>query len=118
MDGDAPRSEIVDTQYTADDIATHVIKHQHLPDRIPILVQNWGGDQALRGGLMGTVSGGLRVMVQIEDFLDGSCRFDESAHATQIPGRDSFKKPTNLTVAKGHGRGCHCGLPRLDGAST
>lgn len=42
MDGYPPSSEIIDTQYTADNIPAQVVKHQHLPDRVAIFVEYRG----------------------------------------------------------------------------
>jgi hypothetical protein len=39
MDGYPPSSEIIDTQYTADNIPAQIVKYQHLPDRVAILVE-------------------------------------------------------------------------------
>lgn len=48
MDGDSPRSEVIDPQDTADDISAHGIEDQDLPDRISIFIQYGStlGDEA------------------------------------------------------------------------
>lgn len=38
MYSDTPASKVVDTQHTADDISTKIIKYKDFPDRITILV--------------------------------------------------------------------------------
>ena len=43
MDRNTPCSKIVHSQHTADDIPTHVIEDQHLPDGVAILIQDRGG---------------------------------------------------------------------------
>lgn len=72
MDRHPPRSQIIDTEHAADDIPPHVIKDQHLPDRVSVLVQDRGrvGDETL-SGIMGAVLRGARVVIQVEDLLNG-----------------------------------------------
>ena len=54
MDGHPPRPQVVHTQHAANDISAQIIKDQHFPNRIAILVQNWCRlrDQALGGCIM------------------------------------------------------------------
>lgn len=71
MNCDSPSSEVIDPQHAADDISSHIIKHQDLPDRIAILVQYRGGNEALRGRIVVGVFRGLRFMVQVENLVNG-----------------------------------------------
>lgn len=76
MNCDSPCSEVIDTQYTADDIPSHAIKDEDFPDRITIFVQDRGrmGDEAaVARRVMSTVFSRARIMVQIEEFLNRSC---------------------------------------------
>jgi hypothetical protein len=52
MDRDPPSAKVVHTKHAADDISSHAVEHQDLPDGIAILVQDWGGmrDEAVGGG--------------------------------------------------------------------
>lgn len=78
MNCDSPRSEVIDTQYTADDVPAHAIEDEDLPDRIAIFIQDRGGmgDQAaVARRVMSTVSSGTGVMVQVEELLNRSCPF-------------------------------------------
>jgi hypothetical protein len=73
MDGHAPGAKIVDSQYTADDVPAHTIKHQDLPDRITILIQDRrrvGDKTAMRGWLMCIIVGNLRIVIQVQKSLN------------------------------------------------
>jgi hypothetical protein len=76
MDCDSPCAEVIDAQYTADDIPSHAIKDKNLPDGVAIFIQDRGGmgDQAaVPRRVMSTVFSGVRFMVQIQELLNRSC---------------------------------------------
>lgn len=76
MNSDPPCSEVIDAQYTAYDIPSHVIKDKDLPDGVAIFIQDRGRmrDQAAVSRLvMGTVFSEVRIMVQIKELLNRSC---------------------------------------------
>lgn len=73
MNCDPPCSEVIDTQYTADDIPPHTVEDQDLPNWISIFIQDRSGlgDQAAVAGLvMSTVFSRTGVMVQVEELLN------------------------------------------------
>lgn len=73
MDGHTPGAKIIDSQYTADDVPAHAIKHQDLPDWITILIQDRrrvGDKTAMGGWLMSIIIGNLRIVIQVQEFLN------------------------------------------------
>lgn len=68
MDCDSPCAEVINAQYTADDIPSHAIKDENLPDGVAIFIQDRGGmrDQAaVPRRVMSTVFRGMGVMVKV-----------------------------------------------------
>lgn len=43
VDSDSPGSEIIDSQYAANNVSAHAIENQNLPDGIAIFIQNGCG---------------------------------------------------------------------------
>lgn len=81
MNCDPPRSEVIDTQYTADDIPPHTVKDQDLPNRISIFIQDrsgLGNQAAVAGRVMGTVFSRAGIMVQVEELLDRDYPYRQS----------------------------------------
>lgn len=76
MNCHTPGAQVVYSQHTANDVSALVIKHQHLPYRVTVLVQNRRGLRHQAGLL--AVAGGLHFMVEIEDLLDGGCDVSQS----------------------------------------
>ena len=68
MDGNAPCAEIIDTQHTANDIPTQIVKDEDFPYGIPILVEDRGG--VGYRGLAFDLSWSGRIVVQVEDSCD------------------------------------------------
>lgn len=72
MNSNPPGPQVVDSQNTADHITTFIIEHQDLPYRIAVLIQD---GCRLRSGAFGlSISGGVDIVIKIEDLLDGSYR--------------------------------------------
>lgn len=69
MNSNTPSPQVIDSQNTADHITALIVKHQDLPYRIAVLVQDGGGMRSRAFGL--AISGQVDIVIQIEDFLDG-----------------------------------------------
>jgi hypothetical protein len=73
MNSYAPCPKVVYPQYTADNISAHFIKHQDLPDRVTIFIQDRSGvgDKTTGPGLIdGAVFNRLWIMIQIQQLLN------------------------------------------------
>lgn len=72
VNSNPPRSQIIDSQDTADNITPHAVEYQDLPNRIAILIQDRGGvgdEAAMARGIMGVLCR-AGIMVQIQEFLN------------------------------------------------
>lgn len=92
MNRNSPRAKVVNSQHAADNIAAHVIKDQHLPYGVAILVQYGGGvrNEAVRSSIMVGVASGLDIMVQVQNLLNRSYR-NSGQHSMKI--RRKRKEP-------------------------
>lgn len=92
MNRNSPRAKVVNSQHAADNIAAHVIKDQHLPYGVAILVQDGGGvgNEAVRSPIVVGVASGLDIMIQVENLLNRSYR-NSGQHSTKIPRK--WKQP-------------------------
>jgi hypothetical protein len=69
MNSYAPCPEVINSQDTADDIATHFIEHQDFPDWVTIFIQDRSGvrDKTTGPGLIdGLVFNRLWIMIQVQ----------------------------------------------------
>jgi hypothetical protein len=102
VNSNTPRSEIIDSENTADNVTAHGIEYQDLPDRIAILIQDRGGvgdEAAMARGIMGVLHR-AGIMVQVQEFLNRSLN-SQSAKVRRFGGSIE-QSPTDLSVSEGH----------------
>lgn len=65
MDRDSPCSEVIDSKHATNDISSHIIEDQDLPNRVAILVQyrSRDGDKTVCRWIKGSIFCGLQIMI-------------------------------------------------------
>ena len=86
MNCDTSTTEVIDSQYTANDISSHVVKDQYLPDWLAILIQDcWRLDgKPICMAVNLVVWTVARLIVQAQDLLNRSYHSHQHGFVAQL----------------------------------